>query len=216
MRQAFHTDSQVRSPATIHQRMDLVDNQRADRLQHPPPGFRRQQQVKRFGRRDQDMRRFLRDGLPFGRRSIARAHLHSYLYSATGFFLQQRPNLTERLLKVLANIIAQRSKRRDIKHPGLVRQIILIPFPKQRVQCRQECGQRFPGARRRADKRVLAGLNGRPAQTLGFGRTAKLPLKPFPNCGMKTKRLHVAESIAGFCGDGRELVASQRCWPEPT
>src|SRR6185295_5364630 len=57
--QSFDRQRQMRATLVIDHRMNLIDDQRAHGAQDLSPTFAGEQDVKRFGRRDDDVRRLL-------------------------------------------------------------------------------------------------------------------------------------------------------------
>ena len=65
---------QMAAALVVGNRMDLVDDHAARAGQHQASGFRAEQQVQRFGRGDENLRRSFQHALAFGCRRIAGAH----------------------------------------------------------------------------------------------------------------------------------------------
>ena len=67
-------EGEVAAPAVARERVDLVDDERADVVQLLAAALRGDHQVQRLGRGDEDVRRTAHDRLPLGRRRVAAAH----------------------------------------------------------------------------------------------------------------------------------------------
>src|SRR5439155_4755251 len=157
--------------------VNLIHNQRADRGQQLAARLRSEQQVKRFRRGDENVRRSPRNRLPLCRRRVPGAHLRPHFNVAAFLRPQRGANSRQRFLEVLVNVVAQRLQRRHIEDPCLVRQRSRQSFTKQRVQRGQKSRQRFARTRRRGDQRVAARLDRRPAAFLRFGGRSELLLE---------------------------------------
>ena len=143
-----------------------------------------QDQVERLGRRDQDVRRVLPEGPPLVGRRVAGAHPDPdvRLGQAQSLGRQRRGRASgARRLRSTSwtralsgetystRSAAERLGRRRLGH--------------QPVQAPQERGERLAGAGGRADQRVLAGRDRRPALGLGRRRGAERAAEPRPGGG---------------------------------
>ena len=72
--QSLQRQRQMRAALVRRQRVDLVDDHRPRRRQHLPAGFGTEQNVERFRRRHDDMRRPPTRAVAFGLRSVAGSH----------------------------------------------------------------------------------------------------------------------------------------------
>src|SRR5882672_12222737 len=102
--------------------MDLIDNDGMNRAQNLPASLTGEQEVKRFGSRDQDMGRPAKHSLALAGRRVARADESADLRTIRPFLPSQIENLRERCPKITLNVIGQRSQGRDIDDVGLVPQ----------------------------------------------------------------------------------------------
>ena len=73
-RQALQRKQQMRAALVRRQRMDLIDDHGAGGLEHRAAGFRAEQHVERFRRRDHDVRRGAAHAVALARRRIAGPH----------------------------------------------------------------------------------------------------------------------------------------------
>ena len=120
---------QVRTPLVAHDRVNLVEDDRANRAQDLPRLLRRQHQVERLRRRDQDLRRPLDDRPPLGLRRVAGAQPHADARQRDPALLRQLPDLGQRLLEIAADVVRKRLQRRDVQDPHLVRQLAPLSSP---------------------------------------------------------------------------------------
>src|SRR4029077_14636828 len=124
----------MRAAPVVHYSMNLVQNERSRRAQHPPARFGSEQQIQRLWRRNEDVRRLFNQRLTLRGSRIASAHLGAHIDLAPIFLAQQGANSSKRLLQILADIVAQRLERRDVNYLGFIWQISLRACAEQRVQ----------------------------------------------------------------------------------
>ena len=91
--------------------MDLVNDHRPDRPQHLAGAFGREDQIERFGRRDEDVRRMLEHRLPLRLRRVPGADQRPHFDVGQPLLRQRRANLGQRLGEVLLNVVRQRLER---------------------------------------------------------------------------------------------------------
>ena len=184
--QAFEREREVRSPLVVRHRVDLVDDHRADGLQHPPSPLAGEEDEQRLRSGDQDVRRALDHRRAYARRGVPGAHLGADAGVRQPPRRQLAADPRQRLHQVLLDVVRQRLKGRDVDHRRLVRQ----PASEQRaahqvVDRREEGGERLPRAGRRRDQRVAAGLDLRPGPRLRRGRHAEAPREPGGDGGVE-------------------------------
>ena len=176
---------EVRAALVAHHGVNLVDDHRANRAQDLARALRRQHQVERLGRGDQDLRRPLDDRLALGLGRVAGAQSHPDPGQRHAALVGQLPNLGQRLLEVAADVVGQRLERRDVEDSHLVRQLTTcfdaLTLADQLVDPRQERRQRLARPGRSGNQAVLAAANRRPAILLGIRRLAKAIDKPVPH-----------------------------------
>src|SRR5437899_9188548 len=97
----------MRAAPVVHYSVNLVQNERACRAQHPPARFGSEQQIERLWRRNEDVRRLFNQRLTLRSSGIASAHFGAHIDLEPIFLAQQRANSSERLLKIFADIVAQ-------------------------------------------------------------------------------------------------------------
>ena len=149
--------------------MNLVDD---DRLHRPQSlcGLRCQQQVKRLGRGDQDLRWMQREAGALALRRIPGAHADRRLLERQSHAPRHVRHAHQRRAKVPLHIHGQRLQRRNINNaatPLLFACSLLTPVSQhQPVQAPEKCAQGLAGAGRRQDQRALSARNHRPAKPL--------------------------------------------------
>ncbi len=118
------------------------------------PRLRGHHQIERLGRRDQDVGRPPQHRRAVLLRRVAGAQADGDLGPDPG---QRRP-------QVALDVVGERLQRRDVDdlHPGAE----LLGTARERVDSPEEGGERLAGAGRRADQRVGAGRDLRPAHCL--------------------------------------------------
>ena len=187
--------------------MDLVQNQRVDVCEAAPAPGGGQQDVQRFGGRDQDVGRLFRHFLPLGLRRIATAEPHTDLRKFANFLREeiqrwlpfpidpfkseaggQGNDLLQRAGQVFLDVVGQRLEWGDVDHLIGVWQLSLDSLADQPVDAGQECGQSLAGARGRCNEGVLPFGHGCPALRLGLRGFTETLLKPLADDGMKMRR----------------------------
>ena len=165
--------------------VDLVHDHGAHGAQHLAASCRREQQVERLGRGDQDMRRGLEHRRSLGGRRVARADRRRDPGHAEPHLLRQPADLAPRLGQVPVDVGAQRLERGDVEDPGLLRQGPGETLPEQPVQLDQEGRESLAGARGSGDQSVPAGADRLPALPLRRGRLAQALGEPAGDDGVK-------------------------------
>ena len=143
----------------------------------------RQQQVQRLRRRDEDVRRMLAEGAPLVGRRVAGAHADAdvrrgrpcpWAASVMPASGARRLRSTSWTSALSGDTYSTRSARERIGRRRLGHQAVEAP---------QERGERLAAPGRRADERVLAGRDGRPALGLGRRRRLERAAEPRPRGG---------------------------------
>ena len=124
----------MRAAPVVHDGVNLIQDQRARRAQHPPARFGSEQQIQRLWRRNEDVRRLFNQRLTLRGTRIASAHFGAHIDLSSISLAHERANSGKRLLQILADIIAQRFERRDVNHLRFVRQISVDAFAEQHIQ----------------------------------------------------------------------------------
>ncbi len=141
-------------------------------------GARGQQQVQRFRRGDEHVRRPAQQPLSLRGGRVAGAHGHVNRRQLLTEFLRRRGDAGQRHLQIAVNVVVQCLQRRDVQDADAARQFGLTP---EVIEAGEERGQRFAGAGRGEDERVLPGGNERPALTLRRRWFAERGTEPVPD-----------------------------------
>ena len=113
--QPFQAHGQVRAPFGAGDGMDLIEYHRFDVAQDDAR-LGRQQQIQRFRRRDEDVRRMGGDGASLPCRRVTAAYGDADIGSGKAGRLAFGGDAVERSAEVLRDIDGQRLQRRDIQH----------------------------------------------------------------------------------------------------
>ena len=174
----FDRERQVRTAFVAHYRMNFVDDQRARRFQHPAAAFAGQQNVKRFGSRDDDMRRTLRHRSALRSRCVTCSDQRANVYFRQAQRFQFFLNTFQWRLQVALDVVTERLQRRDVDD---VRRVVEFSFNSEaneivdRRHKRREC---LTGTGRRGNQRVAMLLDLRPRVELRIGRHGESPAEP--------------------------------------
>jgi hypothetical protein len=150
----------------LRHRVDLVDDHGAHRGQHLAAGRAGKQQVEGLGCRHQDMRRPLAHGRALALRSVAGAHLRADLGRMRALLDQLCGYAGQRRFEIALDVVGERLQGRYVHHP---RHILQPPFrtvARQRIDGRQERGQRLSRTGGRGNQRMVATGNRRPGVEL--------------------------------------------------
>ncbi len=165
--------------------MDLVDDDRPRRRQHFAAGFGTDQDIERFRRGHDDVRRKSAHALPLSRRRVAGAHPGADLHIGQPLPRQRFADAGERGFEIALNVVGERLQRRHVDYLRLVRETAVYPLTNERVDRREKGGERLAGPGRCSDQGVSAGLDRRPSLGLRGGRRGKTALEPFGDSGME-------------------------------
>ena len=184
-RQALERQRQMRAALVRRQRVDLVDDHGARRRQHLAAGFGAEQDVERFRRGHDDVRRGAPHALALRRRRVAGAHPGADLDLRQAPGAQLLAHSGERRFEVALDVVRQRLERRDVDDLRLVRQAALQPLPHQRIDRREKGRQRLARSGGRSDQHVPPGLDRRPRCGLRRRRRGKAVGEPGGDRGME-------------------------------
>ncbi len=158
--------------------VDLVDDDGPRRLQHFAAGLGAEQDVERFGRGDEDVRRPAAHAVALARRRVAGAHPGADVDIGKALRAQGVADAGERRLQVLLDVVGERLQRRDIDDLRLVGEPAGETLPHQPVDRREKGGERLAGARGRGDQHMPAVLDGRPGLGLRRGGCGEAATEP--------------------------------------
>ena len=174
--QSLERHRQVGAALVARHRVDLVDDHGVDRLEDRPAALRRDEQVQRLRRRDDEVRRAAEHRGASRRRGVARAHADAQLGVGEPELGSDLGDLGQRPLEVLRDVDGERLQRRHVDDlrpigdgvPGGVRAV-------QPIDAHEEAGKGLPRPRRRRDQRVAPGSDGGPSRPLGLRRPVGEP-----------------------------------------
>jgi hypothetical protein len=167
--------------------VNLVDDHGADGGEHRAPGFRPEQDVERFRRGDDDVRRAAAHAFALARGRIAGPHPGADVHVRQALLAQGLANAGKRRFEVALDVVRQCLERGDIDDLRLVREPAVEPLAHQRVDRRQEGGERLAGPGRGRDQHMPAVHDGRPGLRLCRGRGGEAAVKPRGNGRMKQR-----------------------------
>jgi len=194
--EARERQRQVRAAARADDGVNLVHDHGPHRAQHRSAPLRRQQEVQRLGRRDEDMRRRADHRRPLGRRRVAGPHGAGDLRRRKAAHASALDDRAPGFRQVLLDVGAERLQRRDVQHAHFVRQRAFERFAREVVDRAQERRERLTGSGRRGDERVPTVADRGPAAALGGRRLAEGRGEPVTDDGMETGQ--------GHCGTPKE------------
>src|SRR4029077_6578452 len=181
--------SEVRTALIVSYGVNFIDDDSLDGFEDFAALCRGEEDVQRFGRRDQDVRGAGKHGAAFVCEGVASA------YRGTDFGHEQAAlscevqDFSEWRLQVFLNVVAEGLERRDVEDLSAVGQISRKCLANKRVNADEECGKSFSRTGGGGDQRSLAGEDVRPALRLRLGWRAEAADEPFLNervCPLKT------------------------------
>jgi len=95
----------MRAAPVIHHSVNLIQNERARRAQHAAARFRRQQQIERFRRGDEDVRRSFGERLSLGGTGVTRTDFGADFDVAAFRFAELPADSLQRLFQGFADVI---------------------------------------------------------------------------------------------------------------
>ena len=171
----------MRAALVVRHGVYFIYNHRFNVTQDGAALFRRQQDVKRLGRRHEYVR-WVREHRPALRRQrVAGADCGADGWHQQPSLTRQRGDFTQRDFQIPANVVAQRLEGRNIKDFRAILEPAAQRLPNQAIDAGKKRGQRFAAAGGRADQRGFSGENRRPALLLRFSGRAKPAREPFLN-----------------------------------
>ena len=178
-------EGEVAASPVAGDRVDLVDDHGAHAPQVLAAALRRDQQVERLGRGDQDVRRLAHHRLPLALRRVSAAHRRADRRGLEAEFRGDRADLLERGLEVALDVVAERLERRDVDDLRHVLERARLRLADEAVDAGEEGGEGLAGAGRRADQRVAPAGDLRPAGRLRVGRRIEAAAEPGRDGGME-------------------------------
>jgi hypothetical protein len=181
----FQRQRQVGAALARHQRVDLVDDDRVDRAQRFAR-IRRQQQVERFRRRDQDVGRFPLEPRPLGLRRVTGADGDCRRHERIAAQRGDLRDAGQRRAQVALDVDRERLEGRHVEHAAAG------PFRWRRrehqpVEAPEKRGERLAASGRRQNQRRVAVGDCRPTERLRPRRRREGRGEPFAGCRRKTR-----------------------------
>lgn len=197
--QPLQRHRQVRAALGLGDGVDLVQDHPL-RAGEQPACLRREHEVQRLGRRDEDVGRRAQHGRPLLLRRVAGAHRDRDVGA----------DAAQRRAQVALHVVAQRLERRDVDEPQ--RSLLRVRgrrFRDEPVERPQEGGEGLAGPGGRRDERVGAGGDGRPSLHLRRRGLRERPREPLTHARRERRErgmcivIHVLGSASRFriaCG----------------
>ncbi len=225
--QAFGAEHQMAAALAAGDGVNFIDDQAATPGQHGAAGFGTEQDVERFRRGDQDVRRAFAHGVALGLGRIASAHGGADIHIRQALARQLGTNAGQRFFQVDADVVGQRLQRRDVDHRAAIRQpAVLQPLVDQFVDGREKGGEGLARARGGSHQCARPGPDGRPGEGLGRRRSGEAGAEPGGDGGVENlqrgrcgsaSRSHGTHyggrpaATQGGRTDGRPVAAAANC-----
>ena len=165
--------------------VNFIDNHRFHIAQDGAALLRRQQNVERLGRGDENVRRPLQHQAPVFHQRVARANRGANLRHQQAAIGRHLQNFPERHFEIFLNVVAEGLEGRNVENFGAVAQLASQRFADETVNTGQKSGQRFARSGGSRDQRSMAGKDVRPTLLLRFGRRREARREPFLNQWMR-------------------------------
>ena len=188
--QPLERQREMAAPLVARQGVNLVHDHGPHAPQHLACALGREDQVERLGSCDEDVWRPPHHLLPRGRRRVAGAHQGADLHVGQAQRFQRAADLGQRLGQVLLDVVRERLQRGDVHHLRAIAQRAVEPLAQQRIDRRQEGGERLAGSRGRRDQGVAPGLDQGPGVPLRLGRLPETRLEPALDGRMEALKRH--------------------------
>ena len=176
--EALEREREVDAALRAGDRVDLVDDHRANAAEHAAAAHAREHDVQRLGRRDENVRRLAQHARARRRRRVARANGDANLGKRLARRGEALAQLGERLLEVALDVVVQRLERRDVEDVNRVRQRLTQSVDDELVQLPEKRRERLAGAGGREDERVRPARDRGPAFALWRAWRAERVAKP--------------------------------------
>src|SRR5262249_48430339 len=186
-------EGEMRTALVARERVDLVDDGGLGAAENSPAVLRREQDVKRLRRRNEDVRRPADHRLALGRGRVARPDGDANLRK-----LQKKPlrfgelhDAGERDTEILLDVVAERLQRRHVDDAGAVLEAASESALDEPIDRPEKGGERLARAGGGSDQRRPTFRDVRPACSLcGGWAGAKVFGKPAPDQRMKRDFSH--------------------------
>ena len=167
-REPLQRQGEMRAALVRRDSVDFVDDHRPRGLEHRAAGLRAEQNVERFRRRHQDVRRTAAHPAALGGGRVARSDPGADFDIREPAPAQLLPDAGQRRLEIAMNVVRQRLERRHVDDLRRIGELALETLSNQVVDRSQKGRKRLARSRRRGDEGVAAGLDRGPG--LGLRR----------------------------------------------
>src|SRR5579862_6216596 len=208
--EAFERKREMRAAFVVGDGVNFVDDNGFDGFQDFAAFRGGEQNIERFGRGDENMRRPREHLAALVHERVAGAHRGANFRHQETAFGGELQNFAERNLEVFLNVVAESLERRNVKNFEAVSQLTCQRFTDEPVNTREKRSESLTGAGWRGNESCFPGKNMRPALLLRFGGCAQATEKPLANERVGPIERRQCRS-RGFCHcriHGRELGAA--------
>ncbi len=175
-------DGEVRAALRRRDGVDLVHDDGVD-VDQGLARARREHQVQRLGRRDEDVRRLAEQALPVGRGRVTAPDAHRHLGRLGAEPAGGLRDADERAAQVALDVHAERLERGDVEHAGALLGGRTVRRADEPVDRPEERRERLARPGRRDDQGVLPGGDRVPGAGLRGGRCGERAAEPLRGRG---------------------------------
>ena len=157
--QSFQANSQMDPAFVVTHGVHFIDDDGPDAFQIRRHLLSAEEQIERFRRGDQDVRRLPDHPGPFALGSVTRADSHFQIGKLAAAFLA---DACERFEKILVDVIAQSFQWADVEHLNAVFERAFFSLPEETIDSTEKGGECLAGTGRRQQKCVVSLADLRP------------------------------------------------------
>ena len=167
--EAFERKRQMRAALVVGDGVNFVHDYGVHAAQNGAAFLRRQQDVERFGRGHQNVRRTRQHRAALVHQRVAGAHADANFRHQQAALAGHLQNFAERNFQIFLDVVAEGLERRNVEHFGAVVERAAKRLAHQSVDAGQKRRQRFARAGGRGDEGGMPGEDVRPALFLRLG-----------------------------------------------
>ncbi len=175
---------QMRAAFIVGDGVDFIHDHGFDVAQDGAASLGGEQDVERFGRGNENVRRPHQHVAAFVHQGVAGTHADANFGHQQAAFGGFAKNFAQRDLEIFLDVVAEGLQRRDVQNFRLISQRTGKSFADQPVDAGEKGGERFAGAGRRGNYRGFPGEDLRPAELLRLGGRSEALQEPFADDGM--------------------------------